>query len=270
MDTVYVRIRHYGFTLFGVWINSLVGLGFREEMEGILRRKQFFQPLTNSEIGLVVFGGDMYEKYHYPYRRDEKERKANCSDMVNVHSSWWFSKKLLNVWVIFTSVAIWHDLERKLLSWAWLTCVFFVPEMIVKSAATSFSEYLGVEFAIKSLGDSLGNNGKSKPQIVVQLGSIGDFLMVRSAFGEFVFRELSALAGAITITCLMVNWLISRFLRKVGSCSYPSPLLGEIDLLEANMLLTFFPGLPTAQCGFEPNFCGSPSTSLVNALTMWV
>ncbi|KAG5548875.1 hypothetical protein RHGRI_014286 [Rhododendron griersonianum] len=112
-------------------------------------------------------------------------------------------RKLLNVWVIFTFVAMWHDLEWKLLSWASLTCVFFVPEMIVKSAATSFQ--------------------------------------ARSAFGEFVFRELSALAGAITITCLMVanlvgyvigpsgmNRLISRFLRKEGL-----PTLG-------GMFLTFY------------------------------
>lgn len=79
-------------------------------------------------------------------------------------------KKLLNVWVIFTFVAIWHDLEwyvpfivkssilsvkvvaflsnilcliilmdfRKLLSWAWLTCLFFIPELVFKSAAKAF------------------------------------------------------------------------------------------------------------------------------------
>ncbi|KAJ0463932.1 putative membrane bound O-acyl transferase, MBOAT [Helianthus annuus] len=35
-------------------------------------------------------------------------------------------RKLLNVWVVFTFVAIWHDLEWKLLSWAWLTCIFFI------------------------------------------------------------------------------------------------------------------------------------------------
>ncbi|GMP39739.1 hypothetical protein CsSME_00010453 [Camellia sinensis var. sinensis] len=114
-------------------------------------------------------------------------------------------RKLLNVWVIFTFVAIWHDLEWKLLSWAWLTCVFFIPEMLVKSAAKSFQ--------------------------------------VRSAFGEFIFRELSAVAGAITITLLMVvnlvgyvigpsgmNWLISRFLRKEGL-----PTLG-------GMFVTFYVG----------------------------
>lgn len=100
-------------------------------------------------------------------------------------------RKLLNVWVVFTFVAIWHDLEWKLLSWAWLTCLFFVPEIVVKSAASAFK--------------------------------------AEGASGEFVFRELSAAAGAITITCLMVanlagyvigpsgiNWMISRFLSKEG------------------------------------------------------
>ncbi|KAK3030387.1 hypothetical protein RJ639_038915, partial [Escallonia herrerae] len=100
-------------------------------------------------------------------------------------------RKLLNVWVVFTFVAIWHDLEWKLLSWAWLTCIFFIPELIVKSAANTFQ--------------------------------------VESTFGEFVFRELSAVAGAVTITCLMVanlvgfvigpsgiNWLMAGFLQKEG------------------------------------------------------
>lgn len=98
-------------------------------------------------------------------------------------------KKLLNVWVIFTFVAIWHDLEWKLLSWAWLTCLFFIPEMLVKSAANAFQ--------------------------------------VKDTFGGFVFRELRAVSGAVTITCLMVanlvgfvigpsgiNWLVSEFLHK--------------------------------------------------------
>ncbi|KAL3515833.1 hypothetical protein ACH5RR_022735 [Cinchona calisaya] len=100
-------------------------------------------------------------------------------------------RKLLNVWVVFTFVAIWHDLEWKLLSWSWLTCIFFIPEILIKSAANTFK--------------------------------------VQGALGEFLFRELNAVAGAVTITCLMVanlvgfvigpsgiNWLISGFLRKEG------------------------------------------------------
>ena len=79
-------------------------------------------------------------------------------------------RKLLSIWVIFTFVAVWHDLEwqllqnptidslaylfpdplvmtwillfdyinRKLVSWAWLTCLFFVPEILVKSLSNKF------------------------------------------------------------------------------------------------------------------------------------
>ncbi|KAL9235783.1 hypothetical protein vseg_010519 [Gypsophila vaccaria] len=99
--------------------------------------------------------------------------------------------KLLNVWVIFTFVAVWHDLEWKLLSWAWLTCIFFIPEMLIKS-------FTGA-------------------------------IQVENAFGKFLLRELRAISGAVTITCLMIanlvgfvvgpsgiNFLISAFLNKEG------------------------------------------------------
>ncbi|KAL2931911.1 putative membrane-bound O-acyltransferase C24H6.01c [Bienertia sinuspersici] len=99
--------------------------------------------------------------------------------------------KMLNVWVIFTFVAVWHDLEWKLLSWAWLTCIFFIPEMLLKSAAKAFQ--------------------------------------VESTLWKIFFHELSAISGAVTITCLMIanlvgfvvgpsgiNFLISGFLHKEG------------------------------------------------------
>ncbi|KAL3132194.1 hypothetical protein ABBQ32_008792 [Trebouxia sp. C0010 RCD-2024] len=40
--------------------------------------------------------------------------------------------RLLNIWLIFTFVALWHDLEWHLLGWAWLTCILFVPELGIK------------------------------------------------------------------------------------------------------------------------------------------
>ncbi|KAH9733767.1 MBOAT (Membrane bound O-acyl transferase) family protein [Citrus sinensis] len=98
-----------------------------------------------------------------------------------------------------------ENMPRKLLSWAWLTCLFFIPEMVVKSAADSFQ--------------------------------------AESAFGGFLVRELRAFAGSITITCLMianlvgyvigpsgVNWLMSQFLTREGL-----PVLG-------GMFLTFYVG----------------------------
>ncbi|MED6194505.1 hypothetical protein PIB30_029153 [Stylosanthes scabra] len=64
-----------------------------------------------------------------------------------------------------------------------------------------------------------------------------------SSLGKFVFREISAVAGAITITCLMVanlvgfvigpkgiNWLLDSFLSKEGL-----PVLGA-------MFITFYVG----------------------------
>ncbi|KAI7845564.1 hypothetical protein COHA_000854 [Chlorella ohadii] len=46
-------------------------------------------------------------------------------------------RRALVVWPIFFFVALWHDLEWRLLSWAWLICLAFVPEMAAKQFARS-------------------------------------------------------------------------------------------------------------------------------------
>ncbi|EFJ25234.1 hypothetical protein SELMODRAFT_99787 [Selaginella moellendorffii] len=73
----------------------------------------------------------------------------NCYDLEGFWKSWhasynrWLVRyiyiplggsrwKLLNVWIIFTFVALWHDLEWKLLSWAWMTCLLWLPEGLMK------------------------------------------------------------------------------------------------------------------------------------------
>lgn len=37
---------------------------------------------------------------------------------------------LLNTLLVFTFVALWHDLTFKLLAWGWLISLFILPEMI--------------------------------------------------------------------------------------------------------------------------------------------
>lgn len=37
---------------------------------------------------------------------------------------------IYNIWVVFTFVAIWHDINLKLLAWAWLISLFVLPEII--------------------------------------------------------------------------------------------------------------------------------------------
>uniref|UniRef100_A0A452XYA9 Membrane-bound O-acyltransferase C24H6.01c n=1 Tax=Aegilops tauschii subsp. strangulata TaxID=200361 RepID=A0A452XYA9_AEGTS len=79
----------------------------------------------------------------------------NCPDLESFWKSWHASfnkwlvryvyiplggsrRKLLSIWVVFTFVAAWHDLEWKLISWAWLTCLCFVPEIVIKSFSNNF------------------------------------------------------------------------------------------------------------------------------------
>lgn len=39
--------------------------------------------------------------------------------------------KVLNMWVVFTFVALWHDFKLDLLLWAWIICLALVPEIAV-------------------------------------------------------------------------------------------------------------------------------------------
>lgn len=114
-------------------------------------------------------------------------------------------RKVFNVWIVFTFVAIWHDLEWKLLWWAWLTCLFFVPEMVMKSVVSTFK--------------------------------------AKSAITEFVLRELSAIAGAITITCLMVANLVGYVIGPSGINSLGSRFLNKQGLpVLGGMFVTFYVG----------------------------
>ena len=49
--------------------------------------------------------------------------------------------KAISIWVIFTFVALWHDLEIKLIAWAWLNCVFLLFEMLAKKIAIKVNSY---------------------------------------------------------------------------------------------------------------------------------
>ncbi|CEM40145.1 unnamed protein product [Vitrella brassicaformis CCMP3155] len=45
--------------------------------------------------------------------------------------------KLVNVWVVFLYVAVWHDVRWRLLSWAALVCVIIAPEILVRMLAAT-------------------------------------------------------------------------------------------------------------------------------------
>lgn len=41
--------------------------------------------------------------------------------------------KVINIWIVFGFVAIWHELNLTLLAWGWGMCLFIVPEIMIKS-----------------------------------------------------------------------------------------------------------------------------------------
>lgn len=48
---------------------------------------------------------------------------------------------LLNTWVIFTFVAVWHDISLTLLAWGWLISLFILPEVIATKLSPYFKVY---------------------------------------------------------------------------------------------------------------------------------
>ena len=41
---------------------------------------------------------------------------------------------VLNSVIVFSFVALWHDLSFKLLAWGWLVCLFILPELVARWA----------------------------------------------------------------------------------------------------------------------------------------
>ncbi|KAG2734908.1 hypothetical protein G9P44_001122 [Scheffersomyces stipitis] len=50
------------------------------------------------------------------------------------------SHRVLNSLFVFSFVAIWHDIELKLLLWGWLVVIFLIPEIVATTIFKKFSE----------------------------------------------------------------------------------------------------------------------------------
>ena len=46
--------------------------------------------------------------------------------------------KHLNIFPVFTFVAVWHDIELRLLIWGWLIALFILPELLLSSLAKKY------------------------------------------------------------------------------------------------------------------------------------
>ncbi|KAI8990183.1 MBOAT, membrane-bound O-acyltransferase family-domain-containing protein [Pilobolus umbonatus] len=71
---------------------------------------------------------------------------------------------IFSMWVVFTFVALWHDIELKLLAWGWLICLFLMPEIIASRI-----------FTFKKFGH------KGYYRFVCGLGAVANILMMMIA-----------------------------------------------------------------------------------------
>lgn len=109
------------------------------------------------------------------------------------------------MWIIFTFVAIWHDLEWRLLSWAWVTCILWGPELLAKS--------------------------------VMRTPQMAGFKKTNA------YRECHALAGSLNITGLMLANLVGFVVGPDGMKLLASRMLSRenIPLLLA-IIFSFYVG----------------------------
>lgn len=105
------------------------------------------------------------------------------------------------MWPIFSFVALWHDLEWRLLGWAWIMALAIAPEMVAKWAGR-------------------------QPWCIADKGSA-------------LFKHLCAAAAAVNILVLMSANLVGFVVGVDGLVPLLHAVLGE-PAFAASMLCVFF------------------------------
>jgi D-alanyl-lipoteichoic acid acyltransferase DltB (MBOAT superfamily) len=131
--------------------------------------------------------------------------------------------RLLNVWPIFTFVALWHDLEPRLLGWAWLMAIFITPEMMIKwvgrqpwciadKKGRSFRYLAGLAAAVNGVVLIAAN----MVGFVVGLNGVKPFL--KQVLGEPMFLANVLLAGfcCMQLVLALLDWEAARAEARVA------------------------------------------------------
>lgn len=97
--------------------------------------------------------------------------------------------RLLNVWVIFTFVAVWHEINVRLIGWAWVMALFLGPEIVANKIASG-------EWA-------------------------------RRSRGTVWYRELAAAAATVNVIVLIFGNLIGFQIGISGARAFLSDIFGR-------------------------------------------
>ncbi|KAI9854879.1 MAG: glycerol transporter, partial [Pleopsidium flavum] len=81
------------------------------------------------------------------------------------HGYWGKARAVLNFLAVFTFVALWHDINLKLLIWGWLVTIFILPEVL---ATLLFPK-------------RRWQNHKEVYRVICSIGAVGNILMMMAA-----------------------------------------------------------------------------------------
>lgn len=77
------------------------------------------------------------------------------------------ARGILNILTVFTFVALWHDINLRLLAWGWLITIFVVPEILAERL-----------FPPKRWA---GNDDRNTYRVICGIGAVGNILIMMSA-----------------------------------------------------------------------------------------
>ena len=87
------------------------------------------------------------------------------SGVASGKGSWGRVRAIFNVLIVFSFVALWHDIQLRLLAWGWLITLFILPEVM---ATFAFPE-------------SKWRNYPGTYRVICGIGAVGNILMMMSA-----------------------------------------------------------------------------------------
>lgn len=107
-------------------------------------------------------------------------------------SPWAKTRGILNILAVFTFVALWHDINLRLLAWGWLITFFVLPEVLAERL-----------FPPKRWKDD-----RNAYRVICGIGAVGNILIMMSAnlvgfaLGLDGLRDLVlGIVGSVTGTC---------------------------------------------------------------------
>lgn len=107
-------------------------------------------------------------------------------------SPWAKARGILNILTVFTFVALWHDINLRLLAWGWLITIFVLPEILAERL-----------FPPKRWKDD-----RNAYRVICGIGAVGNILIMMSAnlvgfaLGLDGLRDLVlGIVGSVTGTC---------------------------------------------------------------------